>query len=139
MYPSFQTKQRTLTFLAQIYQKRNLKLEIHRTNVGIQLAYKFSQKGNQDLKFRKLMLQQESASLRYHVYQFSDKTDIFVFLGQNLPKNGFWCQNFKDLRLDLKSVSLRYYAYQFSDKTDNFEYLGPSLPKTRVWDRNSKI
>ena len=73
------------------------------------------------------------------MYQFSGKTNIFVFLGPNLPKNEFGCQNFKDLRLDLKSASLRYYAYQFSDKTDNFEYFGPSLPKTRVWDRDPKI
>ena len=48
----------------------------------------------------KLMLEQESASLRYHVYQFSDKMDNFQFLGPNLPKNGFWGQNFKNLSLD---------------------------------------
>ena len=28
--------------------------------------------------------------MRYHVYQFSDKTDNFEFLGPNVPKNGFW-------------------------------------------------
>ena len=31
------------------------------------------------------MLEQESASLRYHAYQFLDKTDNFEFLGPNLP------------------------------------------------------
>ena len=30
--------------------------------------------------------------MRYHVYQLSDKTDNFNFLGPNLPKNGFWGQ-----------------------------------------------
>ena len=76
--------------------------------------------------------------MRYHVYQFSDKTDNFDFLGPNLPKNGFWCQNVKNLSLVLKSASLRYYVYQYSDKTDNFEYLAPNLPKTQFWGRNSK-
>ena len=72
------------------------------------------------------------------MYQFSDKTDNFDFLGPNLPKNEFWCQNFKNLSLDLKSASSRYYEYQFSDKTVNIEYLGPNLPKTGFWGRNSK-
>ena len=63
------------------------------------------------------------------MYQFSDKTDNFEFLGPNLPKNGFWRQNFKNLNLDLESASVRYYVYQFSDKTDNFEFLGPNSPK----------
>ena len=34
--------------------------------------------------------------MRYHVYQFSDKTDKFDILGPNLPKNGFYVQNFKN-------------------------------------------
>ena len=71
------------------------------------------------------------------MYQFSDKTDNFDFLGPNLPKNGFWCQIVKNLSLVLKSASLRYYVYQYSDKTDNFEYLAPNLPKTQFWGRNS--
>ena len=99
---------------------------------------KFSQKGNQDLKFRKLMLEQESASLRHHAYQFSDKTDNFEFLGPNLSKNGFWSRNFKDLSLDSKSASLRYYAHQCSEIKDNFEFLGPNLPKKEFWGRNFK-
>ena len=37
----------------------------------------------------------ESAFLRYYVYNFSDKTDNFKFLGPNLPKNGFWGLNFE--------------------------------------------
>ena len=66
--------------------------------------------------------------MRYHVYQLSDKTDNFDFLGPNLSKIEFWGQNFKNLSLDLESTSLRYYVHQFSDKTDNFEFLGPNLP-----------
>ena len=77
------------------------------------------------------MLEKESASLRYHVYQFSDKTDNFEFLGSNLPKNGFGGRNFKNLNLDSESASLGYHVYQFSVKMDNFEFLGPSLPKNR--------
>ena len=72
------------------------------------------------------------------MYQFSDKTDNFEFLGPNLPKNGFWGRNFKNLSLDSESASLRYYVHQFSDKTDNFEFLGPNLPKNRFWGRNFK-
>ena len=48
------------------------------------------------------------------MYQFSDKTDTFDFLGPNLPKNGFWGRNFKNLNLDSESASLRYHMYQFS-------------------------
>ena len=32
------------------------------------------------------MLEYESASLKYHVYQFLDKVDNFEFFGTNLPK-----------------------------------------------------
>ena len=63
------------------------------------------------------------------MYQFSDKTDNFEFLGPNLPKNGFWGRNFKSLSLDSESASLRYYVHQFSDKTDNFEFFGLNLGK----------
>ena len=52
----------------------------------------------------------ESALPRYHVRQFSFKTDYFDFFGPNLPENGFWDQNFKNLSLDSESVSLRYYV-----------------------------
>ena len=44
---------------------------------------------------KNLSLDSESASLRYYVHQFSDKTDNFEFLGPNLPKNEFWGWNFK--------------------------------------------
>ena len=35
------------------------------------------------------MLKKGSASSRYHVYQFSDKTDNFDFFGPNLPQMDF--------------------------------------------------
>ena len=76
--------------------------------------------------------------MRFHLYQFSDKTGNFDFLGQNLLKNAFWCHNFKNISLDLESASLRYFVHQFSNKMDNFEYLGPNLPKTGFWGQNSK-
>ena len=76
--------------------------------------------------------------MRYHVYQFLDKTDNFEFLGPNLPKNGFWGQNFKNLSLDSESASLRYYVYQFSNIMDNFNFLDPNFPKNEFWGRNFK-
>ena len=75
------------------------------------------------------MLELESASLRYHVGQFSDKADNFDFLGPNLPKNGFFSQNFKNLSLDLESAPPRYRVSQFSVKMDNFELFGLNLGK----------
>ena len=77
--------------------------------------------------------------MRYHVYQFLDKTNNFDFLGPNFSKNWFWRQNFKNLSLDSESASLIYYVYQFLNKTDNFEYLGPNFPKTGFWGKNFKV
>ena len=37
--------------------------------------------------FRYLSPDSESAPPRYHVFQFSDKTDSFDFFGPNLPEN----------------------------------------------------
>ena len=71
-------------------------------------------------KFKNLSLDLESASLRYFVHQFSDKTDNFEFLGPNLPKNGFWDRNFKNLSLDSESTPPIYHVCQFSVKMDNF-------------------
>ena len=73
MHANFQEKQTTLTFSTKICPKMSF-------GVGIPKIQ------GPDL---------ESASLRYHVYQFSDKTNTFEFLGPNLPKNGFWGRNFK--------------------------------------------
>ena len=97
MCTNFQAKQTALTFLAQICPKMELGLEIQKTNIGI-----------------------KSASLRYYVYQFSDKMDNFDFLGPNLPKNGFWGWNFKNISLDSESTPRIYHVCQFSVKMDNF-------------------
>ena len=115
MCVNFQLKLATLTFQAQICPKRKLGFEIHKTNAGIRIN-----------------------TLRYQVYQFSDKMGNFEFLGPNLPKNGFWGQNFKNLSLDSESASLRYWVHQFSDKTGNFEFLGPNLLKNGFFGQNFK-
>ena len=47
---------------------------------------KFAQKGIWSWKFIKLMFEGEPASSRYHVCQFSVKTDNFDLFGPNLPK-----------------------------------------------------
>ena len=67
--------------------------------------------------------------MRYHVCQFSDKTNNFDFLGPNLPRNGFWGRNFKNLCLDSESAPPRYHVCQFSVKMDNFEFSDLNLGK----------
>ena len=57
---------------------------------------------------------------RYHVCQFSGKTDNFDFFGSNLPKNKFWDRNFKNLSPDLKWRPPRYYVCQFQRTTLKF-------------------
>ena len=47
--------------------------------------------------FKNLRLDSESASLRYYMQQFSDKTDNFEFLGPDLPRNRCRVQNLKNL------------------------------------------
>ena len=81
---------------------------------------------------KNLSLDSESASLKYYVHQFPDKTNNFEFLDQNLPKNEFWGRNFKYLSPDLESALPRYHVCQFSVKTDNFDFLGPNLPKKEI-------
>ena len=61
--------------------------------------------------------------------QFSDKTDNFIYLGLNLPHNGFCGRNFKNLSLDSKSAPPRYYVSQFSVRMDNSEFFGLNLGK----------
>ena len=57
------------------------------------------------------------------------KTDNFVFLSPNLPKNGFCGWNFKNLSLDSESLPPRYHVSQFSVKMDKFEFFGLNLGK----------
>ena len=70
------------------------------------------------------------------MYQFSEKTENFDFLGPNFPKSGFWGQSFKNLSLDSESASLRYYMYQFSDIRGKFEFLDPNSPKNKFWGQH---
>ena len=63
------------------------------------------------------------------MYQFSDKTDNFEFVGPNLPKNGFWGRNFKNLSLDSESTPPIYHVFQFSVKMDSFYFFGLNLGK----------
>ena len=66
---------------------------------------------------------------RYHVCQFSGKTDNFDFFGPNLPKNEFWGRNFKNLSLNSESAPPIYYVCLFSVTIDNFEFFGLNLGK----------
>ena len=123
--PIFRQNGQIWLFGPNLPKKKKLKLEIHRTNVDIQIYPK------RKLRFE---IQKTNVAIRISILEMpcvpsSDKTDNFDFLGPNLPQNGFWCQNFKNISLVLKSASLRYYVHQFSNKTNNFEFLGPNLPK----------
>ena len=73
------------------------------------------------------------------MYQFSDKTDNFEFLGPILSINGVWCQNSKYLPMDSENKrSIRHYVQQFSEKQDNFDFLGANFPKNEFWGETSK-
>ena len=63
------------------------------------------------------------------MYQFSDQTDNFEFLGLNLPINEFWGQNFKNLSLDTKSTPPIYHVGSFLVKMDKFLVFGLNLGK----------
>ena len=118
----------------------NLGFKIQKANVGIRISIleipyvpifrqngqlwifgpKFAQKWVLGSNF--LSLDSESASLRYYVYQFLDKTKNFEFLASNLPKNWFWSWNFKNLSLDLELASWDTMCtnFQAERKTLNF-------------------
>ena len=95
---NFQLKRTTLTFLAQICRKRKLGFEIQKTNVGIRISIfkipcipsdrmdnlevlgpNLRKNGFWGQNLKNLSLDSESASLRYLVRQFPDKTDNFEF------------------------------------------------------------
>ena len=48
-----------------------------------------------DSNIKNLSPDLESASLKYYVHQFWDKTNNFEFFGLDLPKTGFWDWNMK--------------------------------------------
>ena len=140
MCTNFQAKRTTLTFLAQICPKMDLRSEIQKTSVGIRISIvkmpcvpMFRKKGT-ILTFSTQICSKmdfgvgqnfknpdsESALPRYHVCQFSVKTDNFDIFGPNLPKYGFSGWNFKYLSLDSESTPPIYHVRQFSVKMDNF-------------------
>ena len=80
----------------------------------------------------------ESALPKYHVCQFSCKTNNIDVFGPNLAKNEFWGQNFKNLSPDLESVPPRYSVFQFSGKIDSIDFFGPNLPKNKLRVGNLK-
>ena len=75
--------------------------------------------------FKTLSLDLKSASLRYYVYQFSDKIDSFEYL----PENGFCHRNFKNLIMDTESTPPLYHVCQFSIKMDNIWFFDLDLGK----------
>ena len=66
-------------------------------------------------------------SLRYHVCQFSSKTNNFDFFDLNLPKNWFWGWNFKNLSAGSRSAPSRDHFCQVLVKMGNFEFFNLSL------------
>ena len=106
MCANFQTKRTALTFLAQICPKRNFGLEIQETNVGKRISI-----------------------LEIQCVPIFGQNRNFVFLGPNLPENGFWGLNFKNLNLDSESTPPRYHMSQLSVKMDNFKFFGLNLGK----------
>ena len=85
----FSDKTDNFDFIAQIFPKMELGLEIQKANV-----------------------EQEPASLKYSVCQFSGEKDNFDFFGPSVPKNEFCGRNFKKLCLDLESVPPRCHVRQ---------------------------
>ena len=144
------------TSWTKLCPKMGLGFEIQKTNVRIRIRIleissvsifkqngqlwlfwsKFSRKLIFGWKFRKLMLQKESPSSRYHLYQFSSKNNNFDFFGPNLPKNVFWGGNFKNLSIDSQLAPPRYHVCQFSVKMDNFEFFSLNLEKLLNYVRN---
>ena len=89
---------------------------------------KFAQKWILRSKFQKSeILDPKSASLMYYVYQFSDKTDNIEFLGQNLPKNGFWGWDFKNLSLNSESAPPIYHVCQFFNQNGQLLIFWPKF------------
>ena len=131
----FLAKTNNFDFFGPNLPKKKLGFEIQKINVGIRISIlqipcvpifrqngqlwtswtQISQKNEfWGQNFKNLSLSSESKSLRYYVYQFSDKTNNFEFLGPNLPKNGFWGRNFKNISPDSESAFPRYHVYLFS-------------------------
>ena len=74
---------------------------------------KLAQKWILGSEFRKSTLDLESALPRYHMCQFSGKTNNFDFFSPNLARTEFWGLNFKNLSPDSESLPPRYHVCQF--------------------------
>ena len=137
----FLAKTNNFDFFGPNLPKKKLGFEIQKINVGIRISIlqipcvpifrqngqlrtswtQISQKNEfWGQNFKNLSLSSESESLRYYVYQFSDKTNNFEFLASNLPKNRLWGWNFQNLGLNSESTSLMCHMCPFSVKMDNF-------------------
>ena len=137
----FLAKTNNFDFFGPNLPKKKLGFEIQKINVGIRISIlqipcvpifrqngqlwtswtQISQKNEfWGQNFKNLSLSSESKSLRYYVYQFSDKTNNFEFLASNLPKNRLWGWNFQNLGLNSESTSLMCHMCPFSVKMDNF-------------------
>ena len=137
----FLAKTNNFDFFGPNLPKKKLGFEIQKINVGIRISIlqipcvpifrqngqlwtswtQISQKNEfWGQNFKNLSLSSESESLRYYVYQFSDKTNNFEFLASNLPKNRLWGSNFQNLGLNSESTSLMCHMCPFSVKMDNF-------------------
>ena len=115
-------------------------VSIFRQNGQIWLFWpKFGQKWVVSSKLRKQMLEKESASLRYHVYQFLDKTANFEYLGPNLPKTGYWGRNSKNLNLDSNQHPWGIICTNFQTKWTTLNFWAQMYPKIDFGVGISKI
>ena len=150
MYANFKATWTTLTFLSQICSKRNLELEILKTNVGIRISIieipcaqifrqnaqlwlfwpKFAQKWILGLEFQKI-----NVGIRISILEipfqlpwdtiytnFQTKRTTLTFWAQISPKMDFG-------GLDSKSAPPTYLVSRFSIKMDSFEFFGLNLGK----------
>ena len=81
------------------------------------------------LNFKNLTPDLEPALPRYHVCQFSGKTNNFDFFSPNLLENEFWCQNFKKLSPNLESEPLDIMCDNFQAKRTSLNFLSQTCLK----------
>ena len=98
MCTNFQAKRTTLTFLAQIYPKMDLRSEIQKTSVGIRI----------------------SIVNMPCVPVFREKGTTLTFSTQICSKMDFGVEISKNLSLDSESTPPVYHVCRFLVKMDNF-------------------
>ena len=151
---NFQTKQTTLNLWTQICPKNGFLVGFQNSKprFGICISkiplctkmdnFEFfrpnlPKNGFWSQNFKNISLDFESASLRYNMHQFSDKTNNFKFLDPNLPKNGFWGRNFKTLSPDLESAFPRYHCVPIFRQNGQFWVFRPKF--AQKWILESKF